>query len=74
MHFQMGLTYYTRHIVSQAMWPVLNIGWMDSDLACVFKVYLVYLLTSRDTLPSVVFELCSQSSSRIIESDFSVPV
>ena len=34
------------------------------------RLYLVYLL--RDTLPSVDFELCSQSSSGIIESDFSV--
>jgi hypothetical protein len=36
MHFQMGLTYYTRRIVSQTMWSVLNIGWMD--LACVFTL------------------------------------
>ena len=48
-----------------------------NDVACEhwvdglgLRLYLVYLL--RDTLPSVDFELCSQSSSEIIESDFSV--
>ena len=48
-----------------------------NDVACEhwvdglgLRLYLVYLL--RDTLPSVDFELCSQSSSGIIESDFSV--
>ena len=62
----MGLSYYAHRIVSQTMWSVLGIRVDGLSL----RLYLVYLL--RDTLPSVDFELCSQSSSGIIESDFSV--
>ena len=60
-------------------WDLLTmrVASFANDVACEhwvdglgLRLYLVYLL--RDTLPSVDFELCSQSSSGIIESDFSV--
>ena len=67
MRFQMGFTYL-----------VCALHRLPNDVACSehlvdglgLRLYLVYLL--RDTLPSVDFELCSQNSSGIIESDFSV--
>jgi hypothetical protein len=73
MRFQMGFTYL-----------VCALHRLPNDVACSehwvdglgLRLYLVYLL--RDTLPTstssagVDFELCSQSSSGIIESDFSV--
>ena len=59
MHFQMGLTYYTRRIVSQTMWPEHSEHWVDG---LGLRLYLVYLL--RDTLPSVDFELLQPEQLR----------